>query len=113
MNYNSKSHQLTSDAYTNLKAEWVIILVTRASSGTSFMMQLVMDSLRQKYEDSMKFFDYPIEEFQHDYGAEIQVEKTPTTLLFQNDELQHQFEGLTSIEELENVLLNQHPILSF
>jgi hypothetical protein len=76
------------------------------------MMELIIEKLQEKYAPDIQFSILSKRAFEDRYSDWRHLKRTPITSVLRNNEIQHQFEGLTSIEELENVLAKKCPTSS-
>ena len=89
---------------THLKTNLSVILVQESHSGQSFMMHLIIDRLKRKYEPHIHFMFLGLQEFTEQYKYLVEIRKSPTVLILQEERLLHLFEGLTSSREVEQTL---------
>lgn len=89
---------------THLKSNLSVILIQESHSGQSFMMHLIIDRLKRKYEPHIHFLFLELQEFTEQYKHLVKIGKSPTVLILQEERLLHLFEGLTSSREVEQTL---------
>ncbi|MEM8526042.1 MAG: hypothetical protein AAGG68_15495 [Bacteroidota bacterium] len=105
-NTKQKEEILDVGINTHLKNDLEVILVQEDHSGQSFMMQLVIDRLKRKYEPHVNFLFLELNQFSENYKHIAKIQKSPTVLILQEERLLHLFEGLTSSREVEQSLFS-------